>query len=418
MAVQPHPHVVIVGAGFAGLSCARGLGGSAVRVTLIDRHNYHLFVPLLYQVATAALSPADIAAPVRHVLNRFKNIEVMLADVTGVDPGARIVTLADGRSLAYDRLVLAAGSAENYFGHPEWRQFAMGLKTLDDAREIRSRVLTAFERAESCPDPIERKRLLTIVIVGGGATGVEMAGAVAELARSVLAHDFRSLRPADVSVLLIEAGPRLLPSFPPNLSAYARRALERLGVTVRLDTPVQAVSEAGVTAGGAPIAAATVVWAAGVAASGAGRWLGVVLDRHGRVPVGPDLSVAELPGVYVLGDLAGCKDASGNQLPGLAQVAQQQGQYLGRALRRRLLDGAEPAPFRYHDRGNLATIGRNAAVAVFGRVALRGFVAWALWGGVHILLLIGFRNRAVVALQWLLAYLTHQPGARLITGRE
>ncbi len=411
-------HVVIVGAGFGGLACARELGGAAVRVTLIDRHNYHLFMPLLYQVATAALSPAEIAAPVRHVLARAKNVSVLLGNVTSIDAAARTVTLDDWRSIAFDRLVLAPGSTKTWFGHPEWQRFAPGLKTLDDARDIRSRVLFAFERAESSTDAAERKRLLTTVVVGGGSTGVEMAGALVELARSVLAHDFRTLHPRDTSVLLIEAGDRLLPGFPPDLSSYARKALQRLGVDVRLGAQVQAVSEAGVTAGGLAIPAATIVWAAGVAASPLGASLGVKLDRHGRVTVGPDLSVPGLPGVYVLGDLARCLGADGRELPGLAAVAQQQGRYLGRALRRLLTHGSEPPPFRYRDLGTLATIGRNAAVAVFGRIRLRGFLAWMLWGGIHITLLIGFRNRAVVALQWLLAYLTHQPGARLIGGGD
>ncbi len=416
--MTPQPHVVIVGAGFAGLNCARLLGGSAVRVTLIDRRNYHLFQPLLYQVATAALSPAEIAEPVRRILGHFGNISVRLGDVIGVDAAARSVALGDGSHIAYDRLVLATGSATSYFGHPEWQRFAPGLKSFADARDIRSRVLSAFERAEAAPDPAQRARLLTSLIVGGGTTGVEMAGAVAELARSALARDFRTLRPADATVLLVEAGPRLLPGFPEDLSAYALGALQRLGVTVRLDTPVQDIGEAGVTAGGELIAAATVIWGAGVAASEAGRWLGVTLDRHGRVPVGPDLAALGVANIYVLGDLAHCMDAKGTELPGLAQVAQQQGLYLGRAMRARLTGGGDPGPFRYRDRGNLATIGRNAAVAVFGPVKLRGFVAWTLWSVVHIFLLIGFRNRAVVSLQWLIAYITNQRGARIITGER
>lgn len=422
------PHVVIVGAGFAGLSAAKALGGSEVRVTIIDRHNYHLFVPLLYQVATATLSPADIADPVRHILWRYENIDVRLADVSGVDVARREVILAGGNRVPYDHLVLATGSAQSYFGHPEWERHAPGLKTIEDAREIRARVLLNFERAETCPDPEEQRRLMTIVIVGGGPTGVEMAGALAELARRTLARDFRHINPRSATILLVEAGPRLLPAFPEELSAYTKAQLERQGVIVRLDTAVEGVEERGVTFKG-PVhngsfhqgsffPAGTVIWGAGVDASPAGRWLGVETDPAGRIKVDGDLSVPGRPNVHALGDTALAMGDDGAPLPGLAQVAKQQGEYLGKALLERIRHATRPPPFRFRNRGNLATIGRNAAVADFGRYRLKGFVAWVLWGIVHVFLLIGFENRVMVSIQWLWAYLTDQRGARLIVGER
>nr|MBA3563709.1 NAD(P)/FAD-dependent oxidoreductase [Gammaproteobacteria bacterium] len=343
------PRVVIVGAGFAGLAAAAGLGGAPARVTLIDRQNYHLFVPLLYQVATAGLSPADIAEPIRRILRRHRNIDVLLGEVAGVDTTARRVRLADDREIEYDFLVIATGSRQSYFGHAEWERHAPGLRTIDDAREIRSRVLLAFERAEMCLDAAERVRLMTIVIVGGGPTGVELAGAVAELARHTLSRDFRNIDPRTASVRLIEAGPRLLPAFPPKLSEYARSALERLGVEVSTGAMVEAVHAQGVTVGGQPIAAATVLWGAGVAASPAGRWLGVETDGAGRVRVGKTLEVPALNGVFMLGDSAVFEDDQGRPLPGLAQVAKQQGQHLGRQLRRHLSDGRPMQPFRFRN---------------------------------------------------------------------
>ena len=387
------PRVVIVGAGFAGLAAAKALGGAPARVTLIDRRNYHLFVPMLYQVATAGLSPADIAEPIRRILRRARNVEVVLGEVEGVDPAQKRVRLADGRQVAYDRLILATGSRQSYFGHPEWEPLAPGLRTIDDAREIRSRVLLAFERAEACDDPDERRRLMTIVVVGGGPTGVEMAGSIAELAQHTLSRDFRRIEPKNARVLLVEAGPRLLANFPETLSDYAAQALARLGVEVRTNSPVEAVRPEGVTIDAQDVPATTVLWGAGVAASSAGRWLGVASDRAGRVPVDATLAVPGLAGVFVLGDTASAEGKDGRPLPGLAQVAKQQGRHLGRELRRHLVDGAPVRPFRFQDMGNMATIGRHAAVADFGLLWLKGRLAWVLWGIVHVFLLVGFGNR-------------------------
>ena len=404
--------VVILGGGFGGLACAQGLAGSPHSVVLVDRRNYHLFQPLLYQVATAALSPGDIAAPLRHVLSRYANIEVRLGEATGVDLAARQLLIKDQPPLAWDRLVLATGAAYSWFGHDDWAAAAPGMKTLADARAVRAKLLGAFERAEIEPDPERRRSLMTCVIVGGGPTGVEMAGAVIELLRWTLRHDFRRIDPASANVLLVEAGPRLLPAFPESLSAYARRKLEGMGVKVLTGRAVTAVDAGGVNLGDERIQAATVLWAAGVAASPAGRWLGVETDRAGRVPVAPDLSVRGLEGVYVLGDLALTMDEHGRPLPGLAQVAQQEGHYLGRVLAQDL--AAKPPPFRFHDRGNTAVIGRHAAVFDFGRFHLTGRLAWLLWGLVHVYLLVGFQNRLSVTVQWVWSYLTRERGARLI----
>ena len=404
--------VVILGGGFAGLACAQALAGSAWRVVLVDRRNYHLFQPLLYQVATAALSPGDIAAPLRHVLSRYPNVEVRLGEATGIDLAGRKLLIEGQPPLAWDRLVLAAGGAYSWFGHDDWAAIAPGLKSLADARSIRAKLLSAFERAEIETDPERRKQLMTCVIVGGGPTGVEMAGAVAELLRWTLRHDFKRIDPAAARVVLVEAGPRLLQAFPESLSAYAARALKGLGVEVLTARMVSAVDDDGVSLGDERLPAATVLWAAGLAASVAGRWLGVETDRAGRVPVASDLSVPGLDGVYVLGDLALTLDANGRPLPGLAQVAQQQGLYLGRVLARNA-PGKAP-PFRFHDRGNTAVIGRHAAVFDFGRFRLTGRVAWLLWGFVHVYLLIGFQNRVSVATQWVWNYLTRERGARLI----
>ena len=404
-------------AGFGGLSLAKGLAGAAVDVTLIDRRNYHLFQPLLYQVATAGLSPADIASPIRSIVGHQENTSVVLGRVTGVDAERREVLLND-RRIGYDYLVLATGARHGYFGHDDWERFAPGLKKIDDATGIRRRILTAFENAETTDDPAERRKLLNFVIVGGGPTGVEMAGAIAELARRALVRDFRRIDPRQARVILVEGGPRVLSSFPEALSAAARRSLERLGVEVRTGTPVSECDGDGVVVGGERIAARTVLWAAGVAASPAAKWLGTAHDRVGRVKVAADLSVSGLPNVFAIGDTALAFDVDGRALPGVAPVAKQQGKYLARLIRARVAKNPAPAPFRYRDYGNLATIGRKFAVADFGFLTLSGFSAWALWSSAHVFFLIGFRNRLVVALSWMWSYVTFQRGARLITGSE
>lgn len=407
--------IVIVGAGFGGLSAAKSLAGADADVTVIDRRNYHLFQPLLYQVATAGLSPAQIAQPIRSILRRATNVRVVLGRATGVDRNRRIVHLED-REVLYDVLVLATGSRHAYFGHDEWEPVAPGLKKIDDATAIRRRILSAFEQAEQADDPQARRRFLTFVVIGAGPTGVEMAGAIAELAHVALRDDFRAINPRDARIILIEAGERVLAALPPTLSDAARRSLERLRVEVRLGRPVSQCDEAGVTIGEERIEAATIVWAAGVAASPAGRWLGVEQDRVGRVVVGPDLTVPGHPEIFVIGDTAQAPGPDGKPLPGLAPVAKQQGEYVARALRARIAGRPAPAPFRYRDWGTMATIGRGAAVADFGWLRVHGFVAWLLWGLIHIAFLIGFRNRLVVLFDWLWSYVTFQSGARLITG--
>ena len=409
-----HPRIVIVGAGFAGLSAAKALAGKPFDVTVIDQHNYHLFQPLLYQVATASLSPAEIASPIRAILQRAQNVNVMLGKVSGIDMASREV-LAEGRRIPYDTLVLATGAQHAYFGHGDWAAFAPGLKTIDDATYIRRRILLAFEKAETETDPAERARLLNFVIVGGGPTGVEMAGAIAELANRALAEDFRSIDPRAARIILVEAAPRLLTPFDPPLSEAARTSLEQLGVEVRLGAPVTALDAAGVSIGAERIEARTVIWAAGVVASPAGRWLGAETDRAGRVKIAPDLSVPGHPDIFVIGDTAAIDDANGNPLPGVAPVAKQQGNYLAALLIARR-DGKTVAPFRYRDLGSLATIGRKRAVIQMGRFKMKGFFAWLLWCVAHIYYLIGFRNRFVVAISWLWNYITFQRATRLITG--
>jgi NADH dehydrogenase len=415
-AAANRPRVVIVGAGFGGIACAKALGGAPVDVTVIDRNNYHLFIPLIYQVATAALSPADIARPIRRMLARYRNIEVVLGEVTGVDLVARQVRLADAPPLSFDRLVLATGSSYNYFGHDDWRTFAPGPRALEDARMIRARLLLAFERAEVSRDPAEQAALLTTIIIGGGPTGVEMAGAVAELARHSLARDFRHIDPTRARILLVEAGPRLLAAFPERLSDYAQRSLEKLGVTVLTAHSVGNVSEGAVTIDGRVERAGCIVWGAGVYASPAAKWLSIEPDRSGRIPVAPDLSIPNIDGVYVIGDTATLPGADGQPLPALAQVAKQEGAHLGRALRKNLMDGTPIPPFRFHNRGNTAIVGRNAAVFDFGWLHLKGRIGWFLWAIVHVYLLTGFDKRFLVATQWLWSYVTYQTGARLITG--
>jgi NADH dehydrogenase len=408
------PRVVVVGAGFGGLETARRLAKAPVRVTVVDRRNHHLFQPLLYQVATAGLSPADIAAPIRHVLRKQRNAEVILAEVAEVLPARRALRLADGEELRYDFLVLATGATHSYFGHDEWAPLAPGLKTLEDAVEIRRRILTAFERAEREPDPARRRALLTFVVVGGGPTGVELAGAIAEIARQTLAGDFRRIAPEQTRVLLVEAAPRVLPPYPEKLSRAARAQLEELGVEVVTGAPVTAIDEDGVSVGDARVLAKTVLWGAGVEASPLARTLGAPLDRAGRVRVEKDLSVPGRPEVFVIGDLAAATDARGAPVPGVAPAALQGGRHAARAIVRRL--SGEPAePFRYRDKGSLATIGRAAAVARIGRFLFSGLLAWLAWLLVHIFFLIGFRNRVAVILEWAWSYLTFQRGSRLIT---
>src|SRR5215212_3529503 len=400
------PHVVIVGGGFAGLQAAKALADAPVRITLVDRRNHHLFQPLLYQVATAALSPADIAQPIRSVLRGQPNVEVILV---GLDEDQEAVRLP------YDYLIVAAGANHAYFGHDEWAPNAPGLKTLEDALAIRRRILTSFEEAEREQDPARRKALMTFVVVGGGPTGVEMAGAIAEIARFSLARDFRHIDTRDAKVILIEASTQLLSAFPDRLSRHALRDLERLGVEVRFGQPVTTIAPDAVTVGDEIIPANTIVWAAGVQASPLGRSLGVELDRAGRVLVNPDLSVPGHPQIFVIGDMASLKDPRGQPLPGVAQVAMQQGAWAAANILR-AIEGKPARAFRYRDLGNMATIGRNSAVADIRGLRLTGFVAWLAWAVVHILNLIGFRNRVLVGLQWLWSYLTLQRGARLITG--
>jgi NADH:ubiquinone reductase (H+-translocating) len=407
------PHVVIVGGGFGGLYAARALEDAEVRITIVDRRNHHVFQPLLYQVAMAALSPGDIASPIRWILRRQQNVEVILADVQSIDAAARRLVLADGE-IGYDYLIVASGATHAYFGHDEWRRTAPGLKTLEDALDIRRRVLLAFERAERETDPDARQRELTFVVIGGGPTGVEMAGALAEIARESLARDFRHFDPSSSRIILLEAGASLLASFPESLRESARRDLEELGVTVRTGAAVTDVRDGRVQIGDEVILADTVIWAAGVAASPLGATLGVPLDRAGRVFVEPDLTIPGYKNVFVIGDLATLKGEDGKPLPGVAQVAIQMGRHAAKNIRAAIA-GHPYRAFRYRDLGNMATIGRAAAVADFGWLRLRGYLGWLAWLFVHILNLIGFRNRLVVMVQWAWSYFTYQRAIRLIT---
>lgn len=410
------PHVVIVGGGFGGLWATRALAGDNVRITLIDRRNHHLFQPLLYQVATAGLSSPDIAAPLRHILRRQRNVEVRLGEVTGIDAASRTVTLADGDVLDYDYLLLASGATHAYFGHDEWSGDAPGLKTLDDALAIRRRLLVAFERAEACEDPEERAAWLSFAIVGGGPTGVELAGTLAEIARHTLKREFRRIDPSQARVRLIEAGPRVLASFPESLSEKARQQLERLGVEVVAGTPVSAIDARGYTLGDTFVPARTVLWAAGVAASGLGALLGAQRDRAGRVQVAPDLSVPGHSEIFIAGDLASVHQ-DGKPVPGVAPAAKQMGSHVARAIRSRI--AGQPAPvFRYRDFGNLATIGRMAAVVDLHGFKLSGLLAWWFWLAAHVFFLIGFRNRLLVLINWAWAYWSYQRHARIILGQD
>ncbi|WP_108661950.1 NAD(P)/FAD-dependent oxidoreductase [Acuticoccus kandeliae] len=407
------PKVVIVGAGFAGIEAARGLRRAAVDVTIIDRRNYHLFQPLLYQVATAALSPAEIAWPIRNLVAKQANARVILARVVGVDRASHTVQLEDGERIGYDVLILATGARHSYFGHPEWDEFAPGLKKIDDATHLRHRILSALEEAERTTDPARQRRLSTFVVVGGGPTGVEMAGAVAELVRG-LRGEFRVLDVGASRVILVEAGDRILPAFRPNLSAAALGALKRLGIEVRLGAPVTDCTADGVVVGDEAIDAATVIWGAGVMASAAAGWLGVPSDRAGRVIVAPDLSVPGDGSIFVLGDTAHAAMEDGRPVPGVAPAAKQMGAYAARVIAARVAGEPAPKPFRYRDQGNLATIGRGAAVAEFGSLRFAGFPAWLLWAVVHVYFLIGTRNRLIVALNWFWTYVTDTRHARLI----
>ncbi|MFC5570312.1 NAD(P)/FAD-dependent oxidoreductase [Lysobacter yangpyeongensis] len=410
------PHVVIVGGGFAGLWATRALARDGVRITLVDRRNHHLFQPLLYQVATAGLSAPDIAAPLRHILRGQRNVEVRLGEVIDIDAAARTVTLTDGDSLRYDFLLLASGATHAYFGHDAWAPHAPGLKTLDDALAIRRRLLLAFERAEAAASAEERAAWLDFAIVGGGPTGVELAGTLAEIARHTLRNEFRRIDPAEAKVRLIEAGPRVLASFPESLSARARAQLERLGVEVLTGTPVADIDADGYTLGDARVRSHTVLWAAGVAASPLGALLDAPRDRAGRVLVQPDLSVPGRAELFVAGDLASVQQ-DGKPVPGVAPAAKQMGAHVARVIRARLRN--EPAPtFRYRDFGNLATIGRMAAVVHLGRLKLSGLPAWWFWLFIHIFFLIGFRNRLIVLIDWAWAYWSYQRHARIILGEQ
>ena len=415
--MQAAHHFVIVGGGFAGLWATRALASAPVRITLIDRHNHHLFQPLLYQVATAGLSAPDIAAPLRHILRKQANVEVRLAEVAAIAPQEKHVVLADGTTIAYDALLLATGATHAYFGHDEWARHAPGLKTLDDALQLRRHLLLAFERAEAETDPGKRAAWLSFAIIGGGPTGVELAGTLAEIARHTLKNEFRRIDPSQARVRLVEAGPRVLASFPDTLSEKARRQLERLGVEVVTGTPVSDITDEGYRLGETFIPAKTVVWAAGVAASPLARTLGVSLDRAGRVPVKPDLSVAGHPDIFVAGDLAAVT-SDGRPVPGVAPAAKQMGRHVAQVLRARLDGRASPGDFRYQDYGNLATIGRMAAVVDFGRLKFSGLLAWWFWLTAHVFFLIGFRNRLVVLLNWCWAYWSYQRGARIILGKD
>jgi NADH:quinone reductase (non-electrogenic) len=420
-------HVVIVGGGFGGLAAAKVLRHSPLRVTMLDRHNYHLFQPLLYQVATATLSPGDIASPIRWIFRHAPNIRVLLAEAESIDLAGRQVRLKDGLDagalakaadpIPYDYLIVATGSSHSYFGHDEWARNAPGLKTLEDALEIRRRILLAFERAERETDPVRRQELLTFALIGGGPTGVELSGTLAEIARQTLRHEFRSIDPRQARIILIEAGETILPSFPHKLRDAARRSLGRLGVEVLERTKVTGVDDHGVIIGGDRITAGTVLWAAGVTASPLLRSLGVPIDRAGRAPVGPDLSLPDHPEVFVVGDAAAFLHQGGAPLPGVAQVAIQQARHAAQTIIDRER-GRPASPFGFHDKGSMAIVGRRSALCDFGWIAFSGTLAWLAWLFLHIFKLIGFRNRLVVLLQWAVAYFTYQRSVRLITYQQ
>ena len=406
--------VVIVGGGFGGIRVAKALAGTSAEVTLIDRNNHHLFQPLLYQVATAGLSPTDIAYPIRTIVRGLSNVEVMMSEVTGVDSARKLLRTTNGE-VPFDFLVLATGARHSYFGHDDWERHAPGLKSVEDATTVRKNILLAFEKAELQTDLEIQKEYLTFVLVGGGPTGVELAGSIAELAHQALARDFRHIDPDRTRILLVEAGKRVLAGFPELLSQKATDSLKRLGVEVQTGSRVQKVDGEGVIVDGTRIKSKTVIWAAGVVASPAGKWLSADTDHAGRVKVLPDLSVPHQPHVFVIGDTALALDFQGHPLPGIAPVAMQQGKYVARTIRARIEGLTLPKPFHYRDKGSLATVGRSSAIAAIGKLRLWGFIAWITWLFVHIFFLIGFRNRIIVLLNWGWAYVTFQRGARLIT---
>jgi NADH dehydrogenase len=413
---QPDRHrIVVVGAGFGGLETVHRLNGLPVSITLVDRRNHHLFQPLLYQVATASLGPSDVAWPIRYLLRDHRNDTTLFATVTGVDTAAREVLLDGGDTLPYDTLVLATGARHAYFGHDEWEKFAPGLKTLEDATTVRRRLLIAFERAERESDPQLREALMTFVVIGAGPTGVELAGTIAELAKDTLAPDFRNIDTQKARVVLIEAGPRVLAGFAPELSDYAQRSLERIGVEVVLGQPVTDCSADGVVYGGQHLAAKTIIWAAGVRASPAAEWLNAPADRAGRLIVNPDLTVPGHPEIFAIGDTVTIAGPDGAPVPGIAPAAKQQGRYVADVIKARLGGAPPPPPFRYKHAGSLAQIGKRLAVIDFGRIRLRGALAWWIWGIAHIYFLIGMRNRLSVALSWLWIHARNQRSARLIT---
>lgn len=408
-------HVVVVGAGFGGLQTVRDLDGAPVRVTVVDRRNHHLFQPLLYQVATASLATSEIAWPIRQLLRNRREVTTLLATVVGVDKAGRRVLLEDGSTLAFDTLVIATGARHAYFGHDDWERVAPGLKTLEDATTIRRRILRAFEEAEREADPAQREALLTFVVIGAGPTGVELAGTIAELARLTLVRDFRNFDSRATRVVLVEAGPRVLPAFDDDLSNYALEALEKLGVEVRLGQPVTDCTASGVTVESERIAASTVMWAAGVQASPAAQWLGIPADQAGRAVVEPDLSAPGHPEIFIIGDTAAVAAPDGRPVPGIAPAAKQEGRYVAATIRGRLAGRGAVEPFRYRHAGSLATIGKRKAVIDFGWMKLRGAIAWWIWGLAHIYFLIGVKNRLSVALNWLWIYARDQRSSRLIT---
>ena len=412
------PHVVIVGAGFAGLSAARSLARTKVNITLIDQRNHHLFQPLLYQVATAGLTPSDIAWPVRGIFSRQSNVRVVLGKVCAVDKAARTVATEDGHLLVYDWLIIATGATHNYFGNEQWSPAAPGLKCVEDATLIRRRVLLAFERAEIATDPEEQARLMTFVIVGAGPTGVEMAGAIAELASHALAKDFKMIDPRSARIILVEGGARVLAAFPESLSAYAAKALQRLGVEIHVRKRVTHCDDRGVLAESEHIPAGTIIWAAGVTASPAAKWLKTAADPMGRTIVNVDLTIPGHQEVFVMGDTALIRNADGSSVPGIAPSAKQAGKYAAKVIHAAVEGRRGPGPFHYRHYGNLATIGRHLAVIDFGRIHLKGWLAWWVWGVAHIYFLVGVRSRFMVVLQWFYSYLTFGRGARLITGAE